>query len=155
FKNLGDWRFEQVPDAAGAACEDVPSTGAVFADITGDGHLDLLVNSLGHGTHLYINDGSGRFTRRENSGLLERYGATSMALADINGDGWLALYVSNYADISILTSGGVIARRVFNDEITSTGPYADRVRFVNDELVELGEPAQLCLNWRDGIFNPD
>src|SRR5439155_26274687 len=82
YRNLGNWKFEDITAAAGVACEGQYSTGAVFADTDGDGDLDLLVNSLGGGTRLFLNDGKGHFTESINSGLVRRFGSTSMALAD-------------------------------------------------------------------------
>src|SRR3954469_588640 len=61
YRNLGGWKFEDITAAAGVACADQYSTGAVFADVDGDGSLDLLVNGLGTGTRLFINDGKGHF----------------------------------------------------------------------------------------------
>ena len=37
YRNLGGWRFEDITQTAGVACADQASTGAVFADIDGDG----------------------------------------------------------------------------------------------------------------------
>src|SRR5439155_13763341 len=62
FKNLGGWRFADVTAEAGVACPGQDSTAAAFADLDGDGDLDLLVNSLGHGTRIFQNDGRGHFT---------------------------------------------------------------------------------------------
>src|SRR6266852_372440 len=86
YRNLGNWKFEDVTDRAGVACPDQYSTGAVFADVDGDGDLDLLVNALGGGTRLFLNDGKGHFTEAADSGLFRRFGSTSMALADIDGN---------------------------------------------------------------------
>ena len=96
YRNLGNWRFAEV-DLGPAACADQLSTAANFADVNGNGHLDLLVNGIGTGTRLFLNDGHGRFreTSRE-AGLRAERGATSMTLADIDGDGHLDLYVANY-----------------------------------------------------------
>ena len=47
YRNLGDWKFEDIAAQAGVAAADRFSTGAVFADVDGDGDLDLLVNALG------------------------------------------------------------------------------------------------------------
>src|SRR5438105_9840572 len=49
YRNLGNWKFEDVTERAGVACPDQYSTGAVFADVDGDGDLDLLVNAIGGG----------------------------------------------------------------------------------------------------------
>ena len=37
------------------------ATGAVLADLDGDGDLDLVVNTIGSGTRVLVNDGKGRF----------------------------------------------------------------------------------------------
>src|SRR5438552_427832 len=36
YRNLGNWRFEDVTEAAGVACRGLDSTGAAFANIDGD-----------------------------------------------------------------------------------------------------------------------
>src|SRR5437867_12736851 len=73
------------------------STGAVFADVDGDGDLDLLVSTLGGGVTLFLNDGHGVFTERTaSSGLASHSGSMTMTLTDVDGDGHLDLYVANY-----------------------------------------------------------
>src|SRR5437660_8458151 len=61
YRNLGNWKFQDVTEPAGVGCGNQNSTGAVFADIDGDGDLDLLVNSMGGGTRVFENDGKGHF----------------------------------------------------------------------------------------------
>ena len=102
YRNLGDWKFEDITASAGVACPGQISTGAVLADVDGDGDLDLLVNALGGGTRLFLNDGHGHFTESLESGLQRQSGSTSMALADIDGDGFLDLYVANYRAQTLL-----------------------------------------------------
>jgi len=91
YRNLGNWRFEDITESAGVACAGLYSTGAVLADIDGDGDLDLLVNSIGGGTRCFLNDGKGHFTEVTGTRLVHRFGSTSMALEDIDGDGDLDL----------------------------------------------------------------
>lgn len=95
YRNLGGWRFEDITDQAGVRCEGQFSTGAVFADVDGNGTLDLLVNSIGGGTRLFLNDGKGHFHEATDRGLVRKYGATTMTLADVDGNGSLDLYVAN------------------------------------------------------------
>lgn len=97
FRNLGGWHFEEVAIGS-AACIGQLSTGAAFADIDGDGDLDLLVNGIAAGTRLFLNDGHAKFTEWFDSGLSRSNSATSMALADIDGDGDLDLYCTHYID---------------------------------------------------------
>jgi len=120
FRNLGNWKFENVTDKAGVACPEQYSTGAVLADVDGDADLDLLVNSLGSGTRLFFNEGQGRFTEATHSGLARKFACTSLALADVDGDGDLDLYVANYRTTTIRSTGltvlNVNGKRVLRPE---------------------------------------
>ncbi len=98
FRNRGSWRFERLEQPV-IACADQRSTGAVLADVDGDRDLDLLVNGIGVGTRLFLNDGRGGFTEKIGSGLSSTASATSMALADIDGDGDLDLYCTHFIDV--------------------------------------------------------
>ncbi|HYW35190.1 MAG TPA: FG-GAP-like repeat-containing protein, partial [Balneolaceae bacterium] len=102
YENEGGFRFKDITDSAGVADPGSYSTCAVFADVDGDGDLDLIVGSIAGKLKLYINDGNGHFKLKKNSGLGKAYGAMSMALADIDGDGDLDLYVANYRRKSVL-----------------------------------------------------
>src|SRR5947208_12794622 len=97
YRNLGGWRFEDVTAKAGVALTGRHSTGAVLADVDGDGDLDLLVSTLGGGVALFVNDGHGVFTERTaEAGLAARTGSMTMTLTDVDGNGHLDLYVANY-----------------------------------------------------------
>ena len=162
YRNLGDFQFEDITNQAGVAHEGNNSTGVVFADVNADNHPDLLISSLSDGNTLYINNGAGRFTRREDSGLGESRGAHTMALADINGDGHLDLYITNY---KIQTARDVFSAREFAMENTvqmvegelqvlpSFSEYFTIVETAEGSFRnEKGEPDDLYLNLGDGRF---
>lgn len=155
YRNLGNWQFEDVTLASGTALPGQASTGTVFADVNGDGRLDLLVASCGGPLTCFINLGHGRFTNSTiSSGLLGGFGGTSLTLADVNGDGHLDLYAANYARLSLLRSGGALAMRYVNGRPVPTGPGSERLRLVNGRLMEVGEPDVLYLNDGQGHFSP-
>ena len=100
YRNLGGWKFEDITDKAGVACKDQFSTGTVLSDIDGDNDLDLLVTALGGPNAVFLNDGSGQFHEvTKEAGLAGNSGATTMALADVDGDGDLDIYMANYKTI--------------------------------------------------------
>ena len=163
YRNLGNWKFKDTTREADVACPGQTSTGAVFADIDGDGDLDLLVTSMGGPNACFLNDGKGRFTNvTAAAGLVSKLGSTSMALADIDGNGTLDLYVANYGVDSILRSGGRISYREVNGKPVASGRSAARIKIVDGVIYELGEPHALYLNdgkgkftslsWTTGVF---
>ncbi len=116
YRNLGDFRFEDITDRAGVAGPGGWKTGVMMADLTGDGHLDLVasgVDYLGmHGrTVVYVNDGTGRFAdRTEALGLGFRGFATQALAFDADRDGDLDLYLLNHS-VHTERQIGVAARR--------------------------------------------
>src|SRR2546423_3113565 len=100
YRNLGNWQFKDITREAGLTNVVRDATGVALVDIDGDGDLDLIVNSVGNGTWIYLNDGKGRFTPSDQV-LNPRLGGTSLALADVDGDGDLDLYIANYRTSTI------------------------------------------------------
>jgi hypothetical protein len=164
YRNLGNWRFEDITQEAGVGCEGQYSTGAVLVDVDGDGNLDLLVNGVGTGTRLFINDGKGHFKESNESGLIHKYGATTMALADIDGDGALDLYVANYRTETVRSTGYMILRA--GEKMMVRPEDRDRLGITPEgRVLEFGEPDVLYLNdghghftqasWTDGRFRDE
>ncbi len=166
YRNLGGWKFEDITASAGVACPGQDSTAAAFADIDGDGALDLLVNSLGHGTRIFQNDGHGRFLEvTAQSGVATNTGSMSMALADIDADGDLDLYIANFRTTTIrdrptaqLKVQMVQGRPVISslDGRSTTAPdLTNRFELSPDgQILEYGEPDVLYLNDGHGRFQP-
>lgn len=153
YRNLGNWKFEDITDSAGVACAGQYSTGAVFADVDGNGTLDLLVNGIGVGTRLFLNDGKGHFREASGGGLVRKYGATTLALADINGDGSLDLYVANYRTTTIRSTGLDLLR--INGQLSLRPEDREDYELTPRGLIlEHGEPDILYLNDGHGNFQP-
>ena len=167
FKNLGGWKFRDVTASAGVGAEHLVSRGAAFADVNGDGRLDLLVTSLFGPNALYLNEGNGHFkdVTQEAGLVVGRVGCESMALGDVDGNGWLDLYIANNGDNSVLRSGGSISVRKVNGKDQVVGRSAQRLKIIGGQLVEYGPPHVLFLNdglghfkavsWTDGSFLND
>ena len=101
YRNRGDWRFEDITARAGVAASDRYSSGAAFADIDGDADLDLILLATTGPNAIFVNDGRGQFTERRDLGLDPTgRGGTTVAMADVEGDGDLDLYVANYKPYS-------------------------------------------------------
>ena len=156
FRNLGHWKFADVTTASGTACEHLTSRGVAFADVNGDGRLDLLVSSLFGPNALLLNEGNGRFRdATAEAGLtLLQMGCESMALGDLNGDGSLDLFIANNGVNSVLRSGGAISLRRVNGQNQVTGRAAQRLKFINGRLYEYGPPNSLYFNDGKGRFTP-
>ncbi len=151
YRNLGRWRFEDVTQSAGVAAPDRYSTGCALADVDGDGDLDLILVALGGPNALFQNDGRGRFTEQgADAGLSSTAGSTTVTLADVDGDGWLDLYVANYKAYTTLDRMSP-QQRAFDQVVRQLGPRRFEVleRFRADyRLVEREDLGGLSLEQR-------
>ena len=107
YQNEGDLRFRDVTGQAGVAAEGFWSTGVTFADVNGDGLLDIYVCNAGPGdgrdraNHLYIHQGIGEdgvpvfAEAAEDHGIADRAYSTHAAFFDYDRDGDLDLYLVN------------------------------------------------------------
>lgn len=151
FRNLGNWKFRDETVAAGLPKNFTNVRGAVFADLDGDGKTDLLVATVREGVRCFLNSG-GKFVEvTDQCGLRRPSGATTLALADIDGNGSLDLYVTNYRTNDIRDVGRLAIKSIGGKPVI---PPELKSRFVvrHGDVVECGEPDQLYLNDGRGHF---
>jgi hypothetical protein len=95
FRNLGNYRFEDVTARAGVGAEPgVWNQGATFVDINNRGRLDIYVCRYDAPNLLYINQGDGTFKEEAHAYGLDLSDASGMAaFCDYDRDGWLDVFV--------------------------------------------------------------
>ncbi|MCP3919002.1 MAG: RNA-binding protein [bacterium] len=87
-------RFEDRTEAAGLASESAWGTGASFADVDGDGDLDLYVCNYDAPNRLWLGSGDGRFVEAgARAGAGFSGASVAPAFADYDADGDLDLYL--------------------------------------------------------------
>ncbi len=99
FQNDGAGNFTEVGAAAGVAGAPVAGAGPVFADLDGDGWLDLLVGGVdGSAAAIYRNNADGTFQDVSLAAGFTPFGGTfSMALADFDHDDDLDIAAVHWA----------------------------------------------------------
>ena len=108
FHNNGDGTFTNVAEEAGVTSE-TGNTAVVAGDINNDGCTDLILAGDGgfqgskpSGFRVYANNCDGAFTDiSETAGIDAPEVSWSLALGDINNDGYLDLYASGFIALGI------------------------------------------------------
>jgi len=100
YRNLGNWKFEDVTDKAGVANERW-GMGVAVGDYDNDGRLDMYVGNYGT-SRLYRNNGNGTFTDvAEKLGVARKGWSTGATFGDYNRDGRLDLFVPGYVEFDL------------------------------------------------------
>ncbi len=138
YRNRGDFRFEDVTDAAGLAGRGY-AMGAAVADYDNDGDPDLFVPGVGR-LALYRNLGNGRFEDVTTpAGLTASAWSVAAAWTDVDKDGKLDLFIVNYLD--------------WNPQADRfCGDRARNLRVYCHPRFYAGLPNQLYRNRGDGTF---
>lgn len=112
YLNKGEWKFEDVTDAAGVAGSKKWSTAVSIVDINADGLLDIYLCNAGdpaggqRQNELFINNGDLTFTESaEMYGLADNGYTTHAVFFDYDKDGDLDCYILNNAPRSISSLG--------------------------------------------------
>lgn len=102
YLNKGDFRFEDITEQANVAGTRAWSTGVSFADVNGDGWMDIYVCNSGDiagdnkQNELFINNGDLTFTEQaEAYGLDDKGFSTHAVFFDFDRDGDLDVYLLN------------------------------------------------------------
>jgi hypothetical protein len=100
YRNLGNWKFEDVTDKAKVANERW-GMGVAVGDYDNDGRPDMYVGNFGI-SRLYHNNGDGTFTdTAEKVGVARKGWSTGASWGDYDGDGRLDLFVPGYVEFDI------------------------------------------------------
>jgi hypothetical protein len=95
YRNLGDWKFEDVTESAGVG-DTGYGMGCACGDYDNDGDTDLYVTNLGPNV-LYRNNGDGSFSDvTDAAGVSDPGWSTGAVFVDYDADGAHDLYVVNY-----------------------------------------------------------
>lgn len=116
FRNNGDGSFTDVTAAAGVG-NGLGNSGVVVGDVDNDGYPDIFLSGEGHvigpaqsPTRLYHNQGDGTFEDiAQAAGVVGAGTALGAAMADINNDGYLDLFIASPGHIPYLTGPGTEA----------------------------------------------
>ncbi len=101
YQNQGDDTFIEVASEAGIAISGVKGSGPTFADIDGDGWLDLFVGAVDDDQYyLFQNNRNGTFTDiTTSSGLLmTAANSVSSTFGDIDNDGDIDMFISHWGN---------------------------------------------------------
>jgi hypothetical protein len=137
YKNLGNFRFEDVTARAGVEDSIGWKTGITMADVNGDGRLDLYVSAVSYLTMqgrnvLYINEGDGTFSdRTQEYGLAFTGYSTQSLFFDYDGDGDLDMYLLNHSTHTERAIAPSTSRQVRSPKAGDRLYRNDRNRFVD------------------------
>jgi len=168
YRNLGQGRFTNIAVASGIS-QALKSTQGTWADVDGDGRLDLFVtHHANQGNYIYRNIGDGTFQVISNGNVLnERLNSVGSAWGDYDNDGLLDLFVVNRTLTGPLQrnvlyrnkGGGMFEKITTGDIVNDVGVFNSCawIDYDNDGYLDLfvtneGLKNRLYHNNGDGTF---
>jgi hypothetical protein len=153
YRNLGDLRFEDVTETAGVDGGEAWGSGATFADIDGDGDLDLFAANMGTRDLFYMNQGDGTFEERGSAlGVNKKRATTTGAFADYDRDGDLDLYVLTYRLHAMAEEAPNAKLRMVDGKPTVHPDFVEHYTVIEGRMNEAGQADHLYRNSGDGRF---
>ena len=155
YKNLGDFKFEDVTFEAGNVDgrirdENLWASGASFADIDNDGDLDLYVCNMAAPNILYINQNDGTFKEQTLPRGASYTGASKQAgFCDYDRDGDLDFYLTTYQDLQSDETPVYIQE---DGKIIVKEGYEEHAVVFNNVDSKAGEKDFLYENLGNGVF---
>ncbi len=139
YRNLGNWKFEDVTAKAGLKGNGMFATGVTVGDYDNDGFLDIYITGYGS-NQLYRNKGDGTFIDVTATAAVGGGGwSSSAAWLDYDHDGFLDLFVGRYVDYDMR-------------KVPQCGYQKQGYRMYCNPQVFDGTASVLYHNNRDGTF---
>ncbi len=154
FRQTAPWRFEDVTDSAGdLSGGESWDCGATFADIDGDGDLDLHVCGFGGPDRVWMNQGDGTFAEEAAKRGLDHAGPTVMAAySDYDRDGDLDCFLLTYRLHQLAETDGEVTLRMIDGKMTVHPDFAGEYLVRDGNPVEAGRRDRLLQNDGNGNF---
>jgi len=104
YKNIRGNYFVDYSDISHGIGKGSDRTNAVISgDVDNDGDLDIFITNENTSNRLFLNNGAGIFLEiTESAGLVTNFGGTGCSFGDIDNDGDLDLFVTNWSAENIL-----------------------------------------------------
>ncbi|MFM9909271.1 MAG: FG-GAP repeat domain-containing protein, partial [Chitinophagaceae bacterium] len=145
YLNKGNFKFEDITDKAGLNSEGIWFTGVTFADINGDGLIDIYVCKSGdikvknRANALYINNGDLTFTDKAKEFGLDNMGLSTHAVFfDFDNDNDLDCYLLNNSFKSVGNFDLVKDQRKIIDSLGGNKLYRNDNNIFKDITIDAG-----------------
>jgi enediyne biosynthesis protein E4 len=156
FKNLGNFKFEDISQKAGFGDKPQWSTGVVFVDVNADGWLDIYICNAGQmenrplrKNQLFINNKNLTFTERAAEYGLDNDGYTTHAsFFDYDLDGDLDCFLVNNSPIPVNTLNYANMRSIPD----SASDFPDMLKGGGDHLYRNDQGRYHEVNGEAGIY---